>query len=102
EDGAFHVQHQQDDGDGQANEEQPQHGGVQLGQFGHDARGDNGGAVLSHRAAGEVDHIDVQEANVGHKDANAAANGVLQAAGNGLDDVLADLRHGDEDVDQAA
>src|SRR5699024_8437434 len=69
-------------------EEQPESGLVQGGQGGH--------------AAAEVDDPHVQKADVGDEDADAAADGVLEAAGDGLDDVLPDLGDGDEDVDEAA
>src|SRR5699024_2210067 len=77
EDGALYVEHQQHDGDHQADDEQPQHGGVQGGHGGH--------------AGAKVYEAHVQKADVGHEDADAAANGVLQAAGDGLDDELTDL-----------
>ena len=88
QDGALDVAHQQDDGESQTDQEQPERRLVQGSQGGH--------------ARAEGDDAHVQDADVGHKDADAAADGVLQAAGDGLDDVLADLGDGDEDVQQAA
>ena len=87
-DGALHVAYQQDDGQYQTDEEQPKRRLVQSGERRHTRT--------------KVDDAHVQEAQVGDENADAAADSVLQAAGDGLDDEFTQLGHCNEDVDQAA
>ena len=87
------------DGEEQADDEQPD------GRIVHDskARGRlHGVAVLGIGLGGEGEEADVQEADIGHEQADAAADGVLQHFRNGLDDDLTNLGDGDQNVDQAA
>ena len=81
EDSAGHLAYQQDNGQDQADEEQPDSGVVQDSQ--------------SRYAGIKVHEAHIQEADISHKDADTAANGVLEALGNGFNDELADLGHGD-------
>ena len=61
-----------------------------------------GTPVWAHPLGGEGEETDVEEADVGHEQADAAADGVLQHFRNGLDDHLTNLGDGDDDVDQTA
>ena len=95
---AAHLEHGEDDGEEQADDEQPD------GRIIHDGQtwgGLHGVAVLGVGLGGEGEEADVQEADVGHEQADAAADGVLQHFRNGLDDDLTNLGDGDENVDQA-
>ena len=84
EDGALDLADLQDDGQCQADQEQPEGRTVEGGQGRH--------------AGVKADEAHIQDADVSHIDADAAADGVLQAAGNGLDDVFPDLGDRDQDV----
>ena len=96
---AAHLEHGEDDGEEQADDEQPD------GRIVHDGQtwgGLHGVAVLGVGLGGEGEEADVQKADVGHEQADAAADGVLQHFRNGLDDDLTNLGDGDQNVDQAA
>ena len=98
---ALNLHHGEHNGQYEADQEDPQHLVVEVGQ----TRGSRNGTALGGglRIAGsELDQADVQHAHVGHEQADAAADGVLQGLRDGQDDHLADLGDGDEDVDQAA
>ena len=88
EDGALDLADQQDDGQGKADQKQPEGRLIEGGQRRH--------------AGIKADDADIEKADVGHKDADTAADGVLQAARNGLDDVFTDFGDGDDDVQHAA
>ena len=96
---AAYLEHGEHDGQHQADDEQPD------GRIVHDGKargGLHGIAVLGVRLGGEGEETDVEEADVGHEQADAAADGVLQHFRNGLDDHLTNLGDGDDDVDQTA
>ncbi len=98
---ALNLHHGEHNGQYEADQEDPQHLVVEVGQ----TLGSRNGTALGGglRIAGsELDQADVQHAHVGHEQADAAADGVLQGLRDGQDDHLADLGDGDEDVDQAA
>lgn len=88
EDRALDLQNQQDDGQRQPDQEKPERGLVQCRQSGD--------------AGIKGDDLDVQQADIGDKNADAAADRGLQAAGNGLDNMLAELSDCDDNVDDAA
>ena len=94
---ALDLEHGEGDGQHQADEEHPQHRLVERGQA--RGRADRGGGL---GVRGEGDQVDVEHADVGHEQADAAADGVLQHFRDGLDDHLTDFGDGDDDVDQAA
>ena len=98
---ALELEHGEHDGEQQADQEQPQGRGVQRGQT---RRGAGGQALAGGLGVlrGEGDEVDVEHADVGDEDADAAADGVLQHGRDRLDDHLADLGDGDDDVDEAA
>ena len=88
QDRALHIADKKHDGQHQADQEQPENRLVQR---------------CDRRNAGfKADDAHVQKADVCDKYADAAADSVLQALRDGLDDVLAQLGHGDQDVKQTA
>ena len=94
---ALDLEHGEGDGEHEADEEHPQHRVVEGGQ----ARGGaDGGGGLGVR--GEGDEVHVQHADIGHEQADAAADRVLEHRRDGLDDHLANLGDRDDDVDDAA
>ncbi len=74
---ALNLHHGEHNGQYEADQEDPQHLVVEVGQ----TRGSRNGTALGGglRIAGsELDQADVQHAHVGHEQADAAADGVLQ------------------------
>ena len=85
---ALDLENEQNCDERQTNEEDPERGLIQGGECGN--------------ACAEINHADVEEADVSDENTDTAADCVLETQGNCLDDVLTDLRYGDENVKNAA
>ena len=115
---ALDVQHQQHDDQNDA-EQSEQNGRLVEGGDGrnHAAVGSDGShagvsglcviglsvnGCYGSGVRGELDQVGILQADIRHKDADAAADGVLDAFRDGLDDQFAETGNRDGDVDQTA
>ena len=88
QDSALYLKDEKNHGQNQADDEDPELRLIQRRE--------------SRNTAVKIDDAYVQKTDISDEDTDAAADGVLQAYRNGLDDVLTDLRHRDEDVQKTA